>query len=196
MFKTQRDQPEDEVTLDTICDKLVIYGTPESVADQLLAFQEEFGDFGTLLYAGKDWKDRELGRQSMILMAEKVMPRVDADLPAPRPPSLVPSQGKLRGPDRSYPYQALIDRPKLTLPGGKKSRLDHPQCRGMANRTCDASHSAQPADGSTVFSRRAELVVARIRHARRFLAAIEGADGPQYPDDARSTPTSAMHTRV
>jgi len=36
------------------------------------------GKFGTLLYAGKDWKDRELGRQSMILMAEKVMPHVNA----------------------------------------------------------------------------------------------------------------------
>jgi alkanesulfonate monooxygenase SsuD/methylene tetrahydromethanopterin reductase-like flavin-dependent oxidoreductase (luciferase family) len=61
-----------------ICDKLVIYGTPDSVADQLLAFQDEVGTFGTLLYAGKDWTDRELGRQSMILMAEKVMPRVNA----------------------------------------------------------------------------------------------------------------------
>jgi hypothetical protein len=30
------------------------------------------------LYAGKDWKDPELGRQSMILMAEKVMPLVNA----------------------------------------------------------------------------------------------------------------------
>jgi len=30
------------------------------------------------LYAGKDWKDRELGRQSMILMAENVMPRINA----------------------------------------------------------------------------------------------------------------------
>ena len=50
----------------------------ESVADQVLAFQDEVGKFGTLLYAGKDWKDRELGRQSMILMAEKVMPRVNA----------------------------------------------------------------------------------------------------------------------
>jgi hypothetical protein len=30
------------------------------------------------LYAGKDWKDRELGRRSMILMAEKVMPAVNA----------------------------------------------------------------------------------------------------------------------
>ena len=78
LFKTRRDQPDDEVTLELICDKLIIHGTPDSVADQLLAFQDEIGPFGTLLYAGKDWKDRELGRQSMILMAEKVMPRVNA----------------------------------------------------------------------------------------------------------------------
>jgi alkanesulfonate monooxygenase SsuD/methylene tetrahydromethanopterin reductase-like flavin-dependent oxidoreductase (luciferase family) len=78
LFKTRRDQPDDEVTLESICDKLIIYGTPESVAEQLLSFQEEVGRFGTLLYAGKDWKDRELGRQSMILMAEKVMPRINA----------------------------------------------------------------------------------------------------------------------
>ena len=77
LFKTRRDQPDDEVTLETICDRLIIYGTPDSVADQLLAFQDEVGQFGTLLYAGKDWKDRELGRQSMILVAEKVMPRVN-----------------------------------------------------------------------------------------------------------------------
>jgi len=80
LFKTRRDQPDDEVTLERICDKLIIHGTPESVADQLLAFQAEIGKFGTLLYAGKDWKDRELGRQSMILMAEKVMPRVNAGI--------------------------------------------------------------------------------------------------------------------
>jgi alkanesulfonate monooxygenase SsuD/methylene tetrahydromethanopterin reductase-like flavin-dependent oxidoreductase (luciferase family) len=78
LFKTHRDQPDDEVTLEAICDRLIISGTPESVADQLLAFQEEVGKFGTLLYAGKDWKDRELARQSMILMADKVMPRVNA----------------------------------------------------------------------------------------------------------------------
>ena len=66
------------MTLEAICDRLIIHGTPESVADQVLAFEDEVGKFGTLLYAGKDWKDRELGRQSMILMAEKVMPRVNA----------------------------------------------------------------------------------------------------------------------
>jgi alkanesulfonate monooxygenase SsuD/methylene tetrahydromethanopterin reductase-like flavin-dependent oxidoreductase (luciferase family) len=78
LFKTHRDQPDDDVTLEMICDKLVIYGTPESVADQVLAFEDEVGRFGTLLYAGKDWKDPELGRQSMILMAEQVMPRINA----------------------------------------------------------------------------------------------------------------------
>jgi hypothetical protein len=78
LFKTRRDQPDDEVTLEMICNRLIIHGTPGSVADQLLAFQDEVGQFGTLLYAGKDWKDAELGRQSMILMAEKVMPRINA----------------------------------------------------------------------------------------------------------------------
>ncbi len=68
------------MTLEGICDRLIIHGTPDGVADQLLSFQDEVGKFGTLLYAGKDWKDRELGRQSMILMAEKVMPRVNAGI--------------------------------------------------------------------------------------------------------------------
>ena len=81
LFKTRRDQPDDEVTLESICERLIVYGTPDSVADQLLAFQQEVGQFGTLLYAGKDFKDRELGRDSMILMAEKVMPLVNAASP-------------------------------------------------------------------------------------------------------------------
>ena len=28
--------------------------------------------------AGKDWKDRDLGRRNMVLLAEKVMPQVNA----------------------------------------------------------------------------------------------------------------------
>src|SRR6201986_1030461 len=82
LFKTRRDQADDEVTLEMVCDKLIIHGTADSVADQILAFQDEVGAFGTLLYAGKDWTDPELGRQSMILMAEKGMPRVNAGISA------------------------------------------------------------------------------------------------------------------
>src|ERR1700730_7659303 len=77
-FKTRADQPDEEVTLDTIVDKLVFWGSPNRVADQILAFREEIGAFGTLLRAGKDWKDRDLGRRNMQLLAEKVMPQVNA----------------------------------------------------------------------------------------------------------------------
>jgi len=83
LFKTHREQPDDEVTLEGICDRLIVYGTPSSVADKLLAFEAEVGRFGTLLYAGKDWKDRDLGRRSLILMAEKVLPLVEAGLVRP-----------------------------------------------------------------------------------------------------------------
>ena len=78
LFKTHRDQPDDEVTLDGVCERLIVWGTPDKVADELLAFREEVGDFGTLLYAGKDWADPALGRRSMVLAAEKVIPAVNA----------------------------------------------------------------------------------------------------------------------
>ena len=82
LFKKDRSAPDDSVTLDQVCDDLIIYGTPDSVADQILAFRERIGDFGTLLYAGHDWLDPALGRRSMTLMAEQVIPRVNAAIGA------------------------------------------------------------------------------------------------------------------
>jgi alkanesulfonate monooxygenase SsuD/methylene tetrahydromethanopterin reductase-like flavin-dependent oxidoreductase (luciferase family) len=78
LFKTHREQPDDEVTLDGVLDQLVITGTPASVTDQILEFREETGDFGELVYAGLDWVDPALSRRSMELMAEQVMPRINA----------------------------------------------------------------------------------------------------------------------
>ena len=52
-------------------------GTPESVADQILAFRNEVGAFGTLLYTGHDWADPALARRSMELMANEVWPRIE-----------------------------------------------------------------------------------------------------------------------
>jgi alkanesulfonate monooxygenase SsuD/methylene tetrahydromethanopterin reductase-like flavin-dependent oxidoreductase (luciferase family) len=77
LFKTYREQPDHEVTLDSVCDQLIIYGSPSKVVDELLAFREQVGDFGTLLYAGKDWRSPSLARRSMQLMAEKVMPQLN-----------------------------------------------------------------------------------------------------------------------
>jgi len=78
LFKTSRDMPDEAVTVDFVCNKLIIWGSPNKVADDLEAFREEVGDFGILLYAGTDWRDPELGRRSMVLMAEKVLPALNA----------------------------------------------------------------------------------------------------------------------
>jgi alkanesulfonate monooxygenase SsuD/methylene tetrahydromethanopterin reductase-like flavin-dependent oxidoreductase (luciferase family) len=82
LFKTRRDQPDSEITLDGICDQLIIHGSPDKVADDILKFRDQVGDFGTLLYAGKDWRDPELGKRSMALLAEKVLPKVNAAIKA------------------------------------------------------------------------------------------------------------------
>lgn len=78
LFATYPDQPEDEITLQQSLDTQVIAGTVSSVVDQILALREEIGQFGTLVYTGLDWQDAELARRSMKLMAEEVMPRVNA----------------------------------------------------------------------------------------------------------------------
>ena len=52
------------------------------VVDQLLAFREEVGDFGTLLYCGIDWVDPRVARRSLELMAEQVMPAVNSAIGA------------------------------------------------------------------------------------------------------------------
>jgi alkanesulfonate monooxygenase SsuD/methylene tetrahydromethanopterin reductase-like flavin-dependent oxidoreductase (luciferase family) len=57
--------------------RLVIAGTPQSVAEQIVAFRKEVGAFGTLLYTGHDWVDPALGRRSMELMAREVIPLIN-----------------------------------------------------------------------------------------------------------------------
>ena len=47
---------------------------------KILTFREEVGEFGTLLYAGHDWKDVDLAKNSMKLMAEKVMPQINNNI--------------------------------------------------------------------------------------------------------------------
>ena len=82
LFSFKRDQamPDEEVTLDYILDTMVIRGSVNSMVEQLLAFNDELGGFGTLMYCGHDWADPALARRSMQLMAEQVMPRVNAAL--------------------------------------------------------------------------------------------------------------------
>ena len=79
-------QPDSELSTKRSIERLVIAGTPQSVADQILAFRKEVGAFGTLLYTGHDWADPALARRSMELMANEVWPRISraADGTTPR----------------------------------------------------------------------------------------------------------------
>lgn len=79
-FKQDPSMPDEAVTVQYLLDTMVIRGSVDRVVDQILAFREQAGAFGTLLYCGHDWADPALARRSMTLMAEKVMPRVNAAL--------------------------------------------------------------------------------------------------------------------
>src|SRR5947209_15831778 len=78
VFKSHKDQADEEITHDYVMDHCVIYGSVSKVVDRILALREEIGDFGELVYAGMEWVEPALNKRSMQLMAEEVMPRVNA----------------------------------------------------------------------------------------------------------------------
>ena len=82
-FVVEKDDDPNELTHEALRDNLVIHGSPETVANRVLALREKVGSFGTLLYAAHDWDDRKAEmKNSMRLMAEEVMPRVNRALEA------------------------------------------------------------------------------------------------------------------
>jgi alkanesulfonate monooxygenase SsuD/methylene tetrahydromethanopterin reductase-like flavin-dependent oxidoreductase (luciferase family) len=98
LFKSRLDMSDDDVNIENILDALVIYGTPDEVADKLFAFREQVGSFGMLLYAGHDWADRDLARKSMILLAEKVRPLIGSH----EPREIAPIEGHPFPPSASH----------------------------------------------------------------------------------------------
>ena len=80
LFKEDQNMSDDALKLEDICKKLILFGTPDEVADKILAFREEVGEFGTLLDAGHDLKDVNLAKNSMKLMTEKVMPQINSNI--------------------------------------------------------------------------------------------------------------------
>ena len=77
LFGVTPDQPIEKITLQQSLETQVIAGTIDSVVEQILALREEIGPFGTIVYTGLDWADKELAKRSMVLMAEEVLPRVN-----------------------------------------------------------------------------------------------------------------------
>ena len=72
--------PDEAITDEYLVSQLLVAGTVNEVVDKLLAWREQIGPFGTLLYVGHDWTDRAAMRRSMELMAEEVLPRVNEAL--------------------------------------------------------------------------------------------------------------------
>ena len=83
VFKSRKEQSDEEITHDYVMQHCVFHGTVNKVVDQILKMHEETGNFGELVYAGMDWIDPALAKRSMQLMAEEVMPRVNAAIGKP-----------------------------------------------------------------------------------------------------------------
>jgi alkanesulfonate monooxygenase SsuD/methylene tetrahydromethanopterin reductase-like flavin-dependent oxidoreductase (luciferase family) len=78
ILKPKPDMPDAQATVKAITEECVIYGSPKTVLDKLVAFRERVGPFGTLLMTGLDWggKNDEWERESMRLLAHEVMPKL------------------------------------------------------------------------------------------------------------------------
>ena len=77
-FVVNKGDEGDALTHDMLRDNYTIYGSPETVAEKVMAFREEIGHFGTLVLTAQDWIEKDAMQRSMKLLAEEVMPKVNA----------------------------------------------------------------------------------------------------------------------
>ena len=77
ILKPRPDMTDEETTVEAITEGCILYGSPKTMLDKLVAFRDEVGPFGSLLMTGLDWggPNEAWERQAMTLMAEQVMPK-------------------------------------------------------------------------------------------------------------------------
>ena len=68
--------PDSDLTVPRCLELMVISGSPRTVLDRLVAVVDEVGYFGALLVTQKDWDNPNLHRNSLRLIAERVMPKL------------------------------------------------------------------------------------------------------------------------
>ena len=78
ILKPRPEMTDEETTPEAILKECVLYGSPATVLDKLIAFRERVGPFGTLLMTGIDWAGPNEGweREAMRLLAQEVMPKL------------------------------------------------------------------------------------------------------------------------
>jgi alkanesulfonate monooxygenase SsuD/methylene tetrahydromethanopterin reductase-like flavin-dependent oxidoreductase (luciferase family) len=76
-LKPRPEMTDQEATVEAITEGSVIFGSPKTFLDKLIAFRDAAGPFGTLLMTGLDWSgpNRAWERDSMRLLAQDVMPK-------------------------------------------------------------------------------------------------------------------------
>jgi alkanesulfonate monooxygenase SsuD/methylene tetrahydromethanopterin reductase-like flavin-dependent oxidoreductase (luciferase family) len=77
ILKPKPDMPDADATVEAITRECVLYGSPKTMLDKLVAFRDRVGPFGGLLMTGLDWagKNQDWERESMRLLAQEVMPK-------------------------------------------------------------------------------------------------------------------------
>jgi len=79
-LKSRPEMRDDEITVNGIIEERVIFGSPQTVAQKLLAIRETCGPIGTFLVTGADWSgpNEEWESESLRRLAKEVMPLVNA----------------------------------------------------------------------------------------------------------------------
>jgi alkanesulfonate monooxygenase SsuD/methylene tetrahydromethanopterin reductase-like flavin-dependent oxidoreductase (luciferase family) len=97
MLKVDPAMPDSEVTLEYLCDKIWIVGSPATVARKLAKLYNEVGGFGTLLVIAHEWTPRAAWERSMRLLVDDVLPRLSR---AESAPARAAGRGSSRSPRR------------------------------------------------------------------------------------------------
>ncbi|MCM5569313.1 LLM class flavin-dependent oxidoreductase [Burkholderiaceae bacterium FT117] len=76
VMKDDPKKPDDAYTVEKLIDSMVVYGSPKTVTEKLLAFRERTGPFGGLLMASMDGSgpNHDWEWESMRRLATEVMP--------------------------------------------------------------------------------------------------------------------------
>lgn len=77
IMKLDPGTPDEALDTDYMMENLWIVGDPQEVADQVRALYEEVGGFGTLLSITADSDDVSWDHESLSLLAEEVLPRLE-----------------------------------------------------------------------------------------------------------------------
>jgi alkanesulfonate monooxygenase SsuD/methylene tetrahydromethanopterin reductase-like flavin-dependent oxidoreductase (luciferase family) len=77
ILKEDPAMPDEQVTLDFLCDNIWVVGSPETVARKLRQLYADVGGFGVLLAIAHDYPDPAVWDRSTTLLAERVMPMLE-----------------------------------------------------------------------------------------------------------------------